>query len=195
MKAMGSVGAVLAAVREEVAAEAERLERGADEEIERLRAAPAGPAAAPESDDRIALARREARERLLREDWEDARAALEAREKWVRVAVALGKRRLLEPEPLEVRRALLLRLAKDALARLPGASFEIAVSPADAPLLDERWRAALGAGEVRVAEAPLDGGCVVRTADGRMAVDHGFEARATLLESAWRAALGRLYER
>jgi vacuolar-type H+-ATPase subunit E/Vma4 len=194
MKALGSVGAVLAAVREEAAAEVERLERGGAAEIDRLRAKPAAPPSAPARDERIALARREARERLLRADWEDARAALEAREKWVRAAVALGNRRLAEPEPLDARRALLLRLAKEAISRLPGTSFEIAVSAGDAPLLDEGFRAALGAPEVRVCVAPLAGGCTVRTSDGRLAVDNGFEERARQLESAWRAALGRLYE-
>jgi vacuolar-type H+-ATPase subunit E/Vma4 len=200
MKLLGSVASVVAAVREEATAEVEKLEREVGAELRRLeQEAARRPPALADRNERLAAARREARERLAREDWEDSRTALEERERWIQQVVAEGRRRLAEPMSAERQRALLTRLAAEALERLPGDRFEVVACAADAALMDEEWcrEVASAAGKLQlcaVAAEEIAGGCIVRTADRKIAFDNTFDARARRLESAWRAALGSSYE-
>lgn len=198
MRTLGSPAAVASAIDDDAAAECERIERETAAALARLAEEEAAePAALPEREVRLAAARREARERLAQEDLADAREALEARESWLRRAVAEGRRRLAEPAPAATRRAELGRLAREGLDRLPDDLVEIVVAPADAALLDEAWARAIAPGRtarvVRGDDA-LAGGCVVRRADGRVSFDNSLDARARRFEAAWRTALGALYQ-
>lgn len=193
MKPLGSIAAVVAAIHDEAGIEVDGIERDAAAQLESLQASDAGADAAPDRDARIAAARRQGRERLLREDWQDARAALEARERWIAAAVAEGARLLAMPQSPEATRALLRRLASEAFRLLPGRKFDLVVRPSDARLLDEAFRGSFGDAEVRIVEGPIGGGCIVRTEDGGMSVDNTFAARGEKLKTVWRAALGRLY--
>jgi vacuolar-type H+-ATPase subunit E/Vma4 len=194
----GSAASVVEALRDEAAAEIEALERATEEEIRLLRSAAEArlpPDAGLEA--RLAVARREAAQRLAREDLADRRGALEERERWIARATALGQERLASAGDPAARRELLARLAREALASLPGDHFRISVSPADAPLLDAAWcRAAAGPSRrltVSSDDPPEGGGCLVRTEDGRVSFDNGFAARARRFESAWRAQLARVF--
>jgi len=199
MRTFGSSAAVVSAIREDVAAELERLAQQTAREVDRLRHDDAArPLTLPERAARLATARRLMRERLSQEDWEDARAALEERERWLVQAVAEGERALGRPESAPARRQLVQRLALEGLSRLSGRSFEVVVSSADAAVVDPEWCRALAAeaakGEVRLVVAAVGGGCLVRGIDGRARFDNTFPARARRFESIWRAALGHLYE-
>lgn len=166
MQTLGSVAAVAATVREDAAAEVERLRDATDAAVTR-ESADQPPALDPtEREARLAAARREARERLAHEDALDAKAALEAREAWMRAVIGEARRRLPDYETAEVRRARLERLAGDALARLPD-------------------------GRGSVADAP--DGVRVTSADGRFTIDESLDARARRFEAAWRAALGKIW--
>ena len=95
------------------------------------------------------------------------------------------------------RRELLASLAREAIEGLPGDAFDVFVSPADAPLCDETWRRGVAGSSRRVAvrsdDPPEGGGCMARTADGRVSFDNGFAARARRFEAAWRAELARVF--
>jgi vacuolar-type H+-ATPase subunit E/Vma4 len=200
MKPVGSVAALVAAVQDDAAAEADAAENEADQAVARILADHAGRLPSG-SDDRRAIdaARDRARVRVAQEDWEDARDAIAEREAWIAKAVEIGKRRLGEPQTPEERRRLLSSLAREAIVRLPPGPLEIVVAEADAPALDRDWRAGLVApadpDQVRIVIAPIGGGLVLRSGDGRATFDNTFAARANRLESAWRAALADLYER
>lgn len=200
MRTLGSIAAVAAAVRDDVQAESERLERDVAQQLARLAQEEAADVVTvPEREPRLAAARREARGRLAREEWQGAREALEERERWIERVVVAGQRTLAEPEELGQRRAWLARLARDGLERLPGDRFEVVVAAADAAILDAAWCrevASSDACQVRVVatEPTPRGGCVVRTADGKVAFDNSIEARSQRFQSAWRSALGELYE-
>lgn len=207
MKTLGSVAAVADAIRGEAEADAERISRETAEAIAAWRPAREESGSPPGADERLAEARREARESLAREDATDRREALEARETWIRLAAAEGGRRLAAEPDATARRERLLRLAREALEALrraegpaPGEGYRIAVSPADAPLLDSArlgvLAAASGIGPNALAlssDERLGGGCLAATADGRLSFDNTFESRARRLEPVWRAALGALH--
>lgn len=91
----GSVASVIAAIREEAAAEVERVERASAAEIARLRdeAANADVSIA-DREVRLAAARRANAEKLAQEEWEARRAVIEQREEWT-VRVAARGRELL----------------------------------------------------------------------------------------------------
>ena len=143
-------------------------------------------------------ARREAQTRLAQEDWEDTRDAVALREEWINRAVALGNQLLATPEDGQRRRDRLAAFVQEGLARLPEEACEVVVSAADAALLGPEWRRdvarATRRGELRVTAGALDGGCIVRTLDGRTSFDNSYSARAARFQSAWRSALARLYE-
>ena len=198
MRLAGSAASVVEALRDEAAAEIEALERSTEEEIRRLRAAAEEeppPDAGGEA--RLQAARREAAERLARDDLADRRGALEERERWIARAAALGQERLAQIGDTAERRELLARLAREALASLPGDSFRISVSPADAPLIDADWQRAVAGPSRRLAVSseapPAAGGCLACTEDGRVSFDNGFAARARRFEAAWRAELARVF--
>jgi vacuolar-type H+-ATPase subunit E/Vma4 len=197
----GSIASVVAAVRDRAEAELERIGAelaGAFAALERE--APVDGAWAAEIAARTAETRERAREKLAQEDWRDSREALESRERWLQRAVEEGRRRLREREAGPDGPELLLRLAAEGLSYLPGDGFEVAVAAPVSPRLDAEWfqrlRDRCGKLDIRLAPSGAgcpDGGCVVRTVDGRMAFDNSYEARARRFESAWRSALAAMY--
>ena len=199
MTAAGSVEAVIAAIREDAQAEVDRVERDADRAIARLRDEDAAlPVVVADADARIRQARREAREQAAAEDWADRQAALGARETWTRAVVAAAMPRLVG-QPDAARRTDLLRLAREAVARLTDRDCEILIARRDAGLADEAWGRSLdqttGKRVTVTASDEIEGGCIARTKDGRIRFDNTYAARVRRFEPLWRQALGQLFER
>jgi vacuolar-type H+-ATPase subunit E/Vma4 len=199
MKPLGSVAAVIAAIREDASAEAEALDGRALAELERIRALEASDVVTiPDRESRLAAARQQAQARLAQEDWEDTREAVADREQWLARALELGQKQLANPEDAQTRRERLAAFAREGLSRLPGRVCEVVVPKADVALLGPEWRNAVAdAGardEVEVIAGPVDGGCVVRTPDRRASFDNSYAGRARRFQAAWRSALAELYE-
>jgi len=197
MKPLGSVAALLAAIRDDAAAETEAIARDADATVVRITGDSAGCPAPSGNGGALADARDHARVRLSQEDWDDAREALAERERWIVQAVAIGTNQLRERQPVDRVRAELALLAREAVGRLPPGAIEIVVSEADAGLLDREWRALVAPVDpdsIRVIAGAIDGGCIARSADGRASFDNTYSARAERLQAAWRAELADLYE-
>ena len=167
MTIFGSASAVVAAIEEDARVDVEKIGRDRDAEIVRLREEAARrPVSVPHGEARVAAARRQARERIASEDWQDRAAALSARESWIERVAAEGQRRL-RARPADEQRLDIDRFAAEALERVAG----------DARTLTF-----------------VDGGCRVSTADGRIAYENTYETRARRLAPVWRAALGELFE-
>ena len=199
MKPLGSVAAVIAAIREDASAEAESIDRRAQTEVERIRALEASDVVAiPDLERRLTAARQASEARLAQEDWEDRRAAVADRERWIARAVELGRHQLTDPGDAQARRERLAVLAKEAIARLPGSVCEVVVPQADVAWLGPEWcRVVADAArrdDVRVTAGSHEGGCIARTADGRASFDNSYAARAEHFQSAWRSALAEVYE-
>jgi vacuolar-type H+-ATPase subunit E/Vma4 len=194
----GSVASVIETLRDEAGAEIEALERSAEEELGRLRAA-AQEEPPPDAGGEALLlaARREAAQRFAREDLADRRGVLEERERWIAGAATLGQEQMAKAGDTAQRHEQLARLAREALASLPGDSFRIFVQPADAPLMDAVWQRAVAGPSSRLTicstDPPAGGGCLVCTEDGRVSFDNSFTARARRFEVAWRAELSRIF--
>ncbi len=201
MKTLGSAASVAAAIRDEAAQRVEEIDRRAKEAVQMLASA-AGEIGddTVERTTQLAGANRLARERLARDEWNDQRTGLEAREQWIQGVRDEGMRRLSILDD-EARREDLARMAQDALLRIPALDCEVLLNDADRRLVGISWIDEMsritGKNTVRVAatDRPMTGGCIVRSADGKMSFDNSFEARAQRLESVWRAALGQLYEK
>lgn len=198
MKPLGSVAAVVAAIRGDGAAEAEAVDLQAKEEIERIRVLESSDIVAiADRESRLSAARQQAQARLAHEDWEDTREAVADREQWLARVVQLGERLLANSNDDEIRERLAV-LAREGLVRLAGRSCEVVVSENVVGLLDAAWQRsvadAAGLTEVRVRGGPVDGGCVVRTLDGRASFDNSYAARARRFPAAWRSALADVYE-
>jgi vacuolar-type H+-ATPase subunit E/Vma4 len=143
-------------------------------------------------------ARARARIAAAHDDWEDARVAISEREVWLARALDVGRAQLAAPQGPAVRRDDLARLAREAIDRLPPGRLEILVSAADAPLLNAEWTAAVGGdrqADVTVGVGQVEGGCIVRTADGRAVFDNTWPARHERLQATWRSAMADVYER
>lgn len=200
MRPLGSVAAVIAAIREDASAEAEVLDRRAETEVERVRTVAAGDVVTvPDLERRLLAARQTTAARLAQEDWEDRREAVADRERWIARAVELGRQQLVDPGDAPTRRERLAVLAREAMSRLPGGACELVVPDADVAWLGPEWCRAVanGAGrdDVRVAAGSHEGGCIARTLDGRASFDNSYAARAERFEAVWRSALGEVYER
>jgi vacuolar-type H+-ATPase subunit E/Vma4 len=200
MKPLGSVAAVIAAIREDAAADVEELEKNAQAEIDRIRSLSTHDVVTlPDRERRMSAARRQAQARLAQEDWEDTRQIMSDREAWLTRAVTLGQQHLAEDDDAQGRRDRIARLAREALSRLPTCACEIVVREEDLALLGPKWQRALASTtsreHLRVVAGQLDGGCIVRTADGRASFDNSYAGRARRLESEWRSALAELFER
>jgi vacuolar-type H+-ATPase subunit E/Vma4 len=198
MKPLGSVGAVLAAIREGAEAEVQTLDRHAETEIARLGAEDASLVVSlPDAELRLATVRQRARARLAQEDWEDTSEALAERERWMARAVELGHRQLADRDDPQALRDRMTALAREAMVRLPEGALEVVVSEADAACLGQDWLSGLVApadpDTVRVVVGPVDGGCIVRTVDGRASFDNTDAARARRFQTAWRSALAAIY--
>ena len=89
MQTLGSPASLVAAIREEAAAEAERIQESTTAELAAIRAESAATIVAlPDRDARIAAARRENEERIARQEWDGRRAVIEQREAWIARVVA-----------------------------------------------------------------------------------------------------------
>lgn len=178
MQAHGSIASVIAAIRDEAAAEVERVQHAAEAEVETLRAA-VKAYEIPDREQRLAAARREQRERVAQNEWECRRAVIEQRESWIGRVVARGTELLAGGE----RRDALNRLFDEARGHLPAGACQAVVAPGDAGLLQRDG--------VRVQEGTISGGCIVSC--GGVTFDNSFEARARRLEFEWRKAVAALY--
>lgn len=200
MKPLGSIAALVAAIHDDAAAEADALGAAADAQVAGVTGDQSScPPAVDDERRALAAARDRARVRVSQEDWNDARDAIAEREVWIQRAVAAGVKRLGERLPAGETRAALAGLAREAISRLPAGGIELAVSEADAALLDRDWRASIAptgnADEIRIVVERLDGGCIARSADGRAWFDNSYEARTERLQAEWRASLADVYER
>ncbi len=199
MKPLGSVAAVIAAVREDASAEAESIDRRAQTEVERIRSLAASDVVTiPDLERRLTAARQASEARLAQEDWEDRREAVADRERWIARAVELGRHLLTDPGDAQARRERLAALALEALSRLPGGVCEVVVPEAELAWLGPDWCRAVadaaGRDEVRVTAGSQEGGCIARTPDGRASFDNSYAARAQYFQAAWRSALAEIHE-
>jgi vacuolar-type H+-ATPase subunit E/Vma4 len=199
MAPLGSVEAVVAAIREDAHAEVERIERERDASAARIRAEDAAaPVVVADAEVRLSAARREARERAAAEDWADRQSRALARDRWMRVVAERARQQLRDATDAQ-RRADLLTCAGEAIAQMPAGGCELLVAARDLVLLDERWRDALHRTVSRpvtiVACPEIDGGCVARSPDGRLRFDNTLAARETRFEPHWRRRLAECFER
>lgn len=191
MHTLGSVASVIAAIREDAAAEVERIEESAAAECTQRRAdAAAATIAIADRAERLADARRRAATVLAEAEWSGRRAVIEQREAWIRdvVANAIG-RAAADPDSLAA-------LAREALANLPALPCEIHVAAGDEQLAGEAWCAVLAEATGKPAvtrgdASPIAGGCIATCGD--VTFDNSFEARARRAEPQWRASLSKLY--
>ena len=195
----GSIEAVVAAVQEDANAEVEKVERDLAAAIARARDEDQRlPVVVPDADARISRARRQAHDRIAAQEAADHQSALKDREMWIAQAVTDGERRLLALD-VATARADLVRLAREAIDRMPDQALELLVSTARADLLDAATRdevmTAPGKTIARVTPLPNvgSGGCIVQTLDGRIRYDNTYAARGRRFESYWRARLGEMW--
>ena len=193
MKTWGGTAAVIAALRDDAAAEAERLERDADAAWAALATAAAIPDA-PDAAPRIAAARRAAAERQADEDWQDAVDAAADRDAWIASIAQQGRRALGATAGV---REWTAALAREAVGQLPGSACIVTVPAGLSPAPDETWRLELEAAtgkQIALERGAFAAGCLARTPDGRVTFDNRIEAREDRTRAAWRAALARIYE-
>jgi vacuolar-type H+-ATPase subunit E/Vma4 len=196
MKTLGSVAAVVAAIREEANAAIERLEQEAAREIASLARPPAVVTADPESDSRVASARARAHDRESQEEWNAGLEDLQDRERWMNRVVAAGRAAFADAsDPAAVKR-LIAALVKEAAAQLPDGACVVVVPAAIAAHLDDGWRVQTSGSigrQVSVEAGPVAAGCIVRLVDRPMAYDNSVEGRERRTQVEWRAALARVY--
>jgi vacuolar-type H+-ATPase subunit E/Vma4 len=200
MRAYGSSAAVIAAIDDEADAEVARIEQEARAAIDRLRQQDAAdPVVLADRDARVAAARREAAERLARAEWQDTRAALEARERWMADVQERGRARLTAETSAATQagRRVLATFAVEAIRMLGATACEIVIGREDVASIDEAWRTEVartsGCSEIRVVAGDVQGGCIVRTLDGRASFENTVASRMRRFEALWRAALGRIH--
>ncbi len=124
MQAIGSVDSVIAAIRDEAAAEVEHLRARADQEIAAIKALPVEMSDHAERHRRIAAAHKRNEELMAQADWDGRRRIMEAREEWMRRVVARGKQILASLDDPR-REAINARLIAEARASLPAEPDEI----------------------------------------------------------------------
>lgn len=191
MQTYGSVASVVAAIRDEAAAEVERIEQQGADDATRLRTdADNASVTIADRAEQLAGARRAVATELASIEWEGRRGVIEQREAWIAKVVRGAS------EQWTSDRVTLTALAQDALANLPPLPCAIAVAQKDTIIADEAWCAELAhaTGKPAVTLAPfaqISGGCVAICGD--ITFDNSIEARSRRLESEWRSALSRLY--
>ena len=112
MPLSGSVDSVLAAIGDDAAVEAERIEKtAADDTAAQRKAAASVAAGVADHDQRLAAARRRNAETIAQAEWEARRAFIEQRERWIDSVVARGREILRDTPP-----DALARLKAEALA-------------------------------------------------------------------------------
>lgn len=196
MRTWGSAAAVIAALRDDAAAERERLERESATVMEASSADASAPKPEAEEEtgsDRMEAVRRANAEADAGEDWQDTVAAAADRDAWIS-AVAEAGRRALATAPDGQRR--LERLTREAVCELPGDDCIVAV-PAALVAGAEVWRGQVERDTRKrlvLEPAAFAAGCIARTRDGRVAFDNTIEARERRSRTEWRTAIARLYD-
>ena len=121
MQTLGSPASVIAAIREDAAAEAERIQEAAASELASIRADGASAEVAiADREERLAAARRETGERIAKQEWEARRAVIEQREEWIGRVVAKARERWGALDPARV-----AALVQEARAHLPDGAFQV----------------------------------------------------------------------
>ena len=193
VKTWGGTAAVIAALRDDAAAEAERVERDADAALAALGTAAIAIPDAPDPAPRIAAARRAVAEAQADGDWQDAVDAAADRDAWIASIAQQGRRVLGAAERTDDWTAA---LAREAVRHLPGPACIVTV-PSVSAAPDDAWRVALEAAtgkQITLERGAFAAGCLARTPDGRVTFDNRLEAREDRLRTEWRAALARIYE-
>jgi vacuolar-type H+-ATPase subunit E/Vma4 len=182
MQTAGSVASIVAAIREDAAAEVERIEQSAAADIAAIRKEEQDAVVTvADRDVRLAAAWRENQERLAQQEWEGRRAAIEQREAWLaRVIAMAGDQWQMTPE-------LMTALVREALQNVDSSECEVAVAQNERHLLDP----AKFDRKINVVTASISGGCIVTA--GPVVFDNSLDARAKRLETEWRKALGEVY--
>jgi len=202
VRTLGSVDALVAAIRDEADSAIEARRQASDGELEGLEVAPGGRDPRRDDDERrtrLAIAHRVVRERRARDEWLGGKELLEARERWVDGVVREARRRIRDMPPT-ARPVALARLAEEAFRRLPGDHGVVRLAPGDADSIDTDWasRVAARAGkshvDIQADESVAAGGCLVTTANGAMTFDNTLEARSKRFEAEWRALLAALFD-
>lgn len=194
MKTLGSVSGVVAAIREDAAADVDRIVRQSAVDA----ASPADPdePTLPELDVRAVDARRRALEEASEAEWESSLEDLQGRERWIEAVVQQGRRAIAADTESPRVRSWIRALVVEAASHLPPGPCLVIVAPAVRGLLDEAWCSAVAGvvgRRVDVEPGDLSGGCIVRAADASIAYDNSIEARERRTAVRWRAALARLY--
>ena len=179
MQSLGSPASVIAAIREDAEAEAERLRESTEAEVNAIR----GEAATlnvsiADREERLATARRMNAERMARQEWDGRRAVIAQREEWMQRVVAHAQKTWTTCDAEQ-----LYGLIREARARMPSGACDIAVSAAD--------RQRIHVPDATLSVAPIAGGCIVTAGD--VSFDNSFEARSRRLEPEWRNALSGMY--
>ena len=148
MRSLGSVASIVAAIREDAAAEVERIEESAAAEIASICVPDVSIA---DREERLALARRMNEERLARQEWEGRRAVIEQREEWIQRVVAAAPARWDGDTAPLIRDAMAQLPANAGQARVDGCvvsagnvSFDNSLE-ARSKRLESEWRSALSA--------------------------------------------------
>jgi len=194
MRAWGSPAALIAALRDEAAAEIERLERDSALAMDGLRAPATASMAPADADARLAAARRLAADAEADEDWQDVVATATDRDAWIAEIVRRGRAAIATAPDVESWTAT---LAREAVEALPGDACVLVLPGSIAPRFGDAWREALErqtGKRIAIEVGTLAAGCCARTPDGRVAFDNSLEARERRAQTAWRAELAKRYD-
>jgi vacuolar-type H+-ATPase subunit E/Vma4 len=183
---MASEKALSDEILQDARRKAERVVARAHREAKRLLDEAAQAAAAAEQkalDVARQRAERAARAILATVEQDARRDLLEAQEAELRKVFDEARARLADRASYD-RSAVLARLAAEAIAAMAADQVVLELDPADREIATEAWLAEVRrrvgrevAVTVSANAAPMDGGGVVRSADGRLLYDNSFEAR------------------
>jgi len=183
MQTAGSVASIVAAIREDAAAEVERIDQTTAADLAAIHAEERDTAVTiADRDVRLAAARRENQERLAQQEWEGRRTAIEQREAWIARVIDAAR------EEGTSTKEQLTALIREALENIDAAECEVLVAPRDRELIDP----AKFQQKIRITTADIRGGCLIKA--GPVVFDNGFDARAKRFEPEWRKALGEMYQ-
>jgi vacuolar-type H+-ATPase subunit E/Vma4 len=196
MRSWGSAAAVVAAVRDDAAAERERLERESAATLDTLSAGRVPRSGEREQDagtERMDAVRRVNAEADAAEDWEDTVTAASDRDAWIAAVAEKGRRAIAADTDAQ---KWLERVTREAVAELPGDACIVAV-PATLAAEAEVWRSAVERDtgkRIALEPAAFTAGCIARTPDGRVTFDNTVDARERRSRTEWRTAVARIYD-
>jgi vacuolar-type H+-ATPase subunit E/Vma4 len=125
MLTLGSPASVVAAIREDADAEAERIRETTAAQLGAIRAETASASfVIADREERLAAARRASEERVARQEWDGRRAVMQQREQWIQRVMAAAQQRW----PAKSASAL-DALVREARSRLPEGDFEVIADP------------------------------------------------------------------